>query len=109
MKKEIKSDIYEIVNRLKKIDKGYFVLYNNDKKLFELHHKLQKPTYLISLYDKLDRRSVVKTYNSLAKNSLQIFKEIEKTNNKLESYAHKIVFDKAKQNLKESLHLIQYF
>ena len=40
---------------------------------------------------------------------IEFHKEIEKTNNKLESYAHKIVFDKAKQNLKESLHLIQYF
>ncbi len=109
MKKEIKDDMFKIVQRVKSIDKDYFVMYDTNKKVYELHHKKEKPTFLITLFDRLDKRSIEKVYKSLSKNSFDIFRAIDKTNDNLDKYAHKLVLDKAKNNLDNVLPRFQYF
>ena len=42
MKIEIKEDLFDIVNRLKEIDDGYFVLYDLKKCRYEVHNKKQE-------------------------------------------------------------------
>lgn len=109
MKKEIFDDVYSIVKRIKALDKDYFVMYDYCSQCYELHHKKEKPTYLISLGKKLNRQSLVKVYKSQSKNSIEIFRSIERTNSNLEKYATKLVFDKAKNTLKEQLNDDKYF
>lgn len=109
MKKEIFDDVYSIVKRIKALDKDYFVMYDYCSKSYELHHKKEKPTYLISLGKKLNKQSLVKVYKSQSKNSIEIFRSIERTNSNLEKYATKLVFDKAKNTLKEQLNDDKYF
>jgi hypothetical protein len=103
MKKVILSDFYGIVQRIKKLDKDYFVVYNTMSKQYELHHKKQQPTFCITLYKKLDKRSLVKTYKSQTKNCLEIFRAIDKTNENIQNHATKYVANNAKQMLKENL------
>ncbi len=103
MKKNITSDFYGIVQDIKKIDRGYFVVYNTISKMYELHHKYQNPTFCITLYTKLDKRSLVKTYKSQTKNCLEIFKAIDKTNENIQNNATKYIANNAKQILKDNL------
>lgn len=109
MKKVIIDDLYGISKRIKAIDIGYFVMYDTDKKCYELHHKNERPTYLISLGPRLTRQSIEKVYKSQSKNCLDIFRAIEKTNENLEKYAKREMLDRAKCTLKENLKIEKYF
>ena len=42
---EIKHDVFYVAERLKEIDFKYFILYNTDKKKYEIHHSGQTDTY----------------------------------------------------------------
>ena len=60
MKKLITQDVYDIVKQIKQIDKNYFVMFDEEKKKYELHDHRNKPSLSITLYDKLDKRSIKK-------------------------------------------------
>ena len=108
MKKLITQDVYDIVKQIKQIDKNYFVMYDEEKKKYELHDQRYKPTFSITLYDKLDKRSVKKVFNSQSKNAVEIFKAIDKTNDNIEKYSTELIIDKVKCNIKEKLNNKKY-
>ena len=75
---EIYSDCLDIVKRLKEIDKDYFVVYNIERKTFELHNRAQeRDTFCLTLpYDTLDERAIFLTKKTLSKKRDELFKEI---------------------------------
>ena len=101
---EIYSDCLDIVKRLKEIDKDYFVVFNLERKTFELHNRAQeRDTFCLTLpYDTLDERAILLTKKTLSKKRDELFKEIEEENAKsLKSKCRKILND-AEARLYES-------
>ena len=59
MKIKINSDVFNIIDRLKQIDSGYFVLFNTNTKKFEIHNSETKNGYCLTIpYRQLDKRSL---------------------------------------------------
>lgn len=94
MKKLIK-DIYNICNRIKKIDKSYMLAYDFDSKKymvystninfsFEVIDSL-KLSYVCTLpYNELDARSINYLYQTKSQNLETLIKQIDEHNNKVE-------------------------
>ena len=45
MKIKIESDVFNIINRIKEIDDGYFIMYNTNSKKFEVHNEKNLNSY----------------------------------------------------------------
>lgn len=81
----IKSDLFNISNRIKQIDPKYFVVFNKKRKKFEVHYKRLKNTYELTIpYDSLDSRAVDFVQKTRIENRKKIMEEIEKSNKLLE-------------------------
>lgn len=101
----VKNDMYNIVNRLKSIDKDYFVMRNTVTNKYELHHKGQlNTTYTLTLpFDSLDARTINYVFQSRRENFDKLIKEMEITNKKLENKEIENILDMAKYDLKNKL------
>ena len=81
----IKNDLFNVVNRLKSIDKKYFVVYNCKNHKYEVHYKRAKNTYELTVpYDKLDSRTISLVLSTKIENQRDIFEKMEKENQLLE-------------------------
>ena len=82
---EIKNDVFDVVKRIKKIDRNYRVVYNTKKAAYELHNKAQIFTsYCLTFpYKFIDARMVDYTLKTQSKNREKILKEIEQENEKM--------------------------
>lgn len=85
MNLQIKSDVFDIVDRLKEIDKDYFVVFSLAKSKFELHHATQPmTTYCLTFpFDCLDERCVDLTLKTRRQNKEELIGEMERENEKL--------------------------
>lgn len=97
MKIEIKNDLFNVVKRLKNIDKDYFVVFDSKKQKFELHHSGQgRNTYCLTFpYTQLDARAILHTLITSVKNSEKLFFEIEKNNLQIEKGVQDKIVDEA--------------
>jgi len=94
MRIKIESDAHEIVDRIKEIDEGYFVIYNTDKGKFEVHNYKQANTYCISCpYECLDNRLLNLIFLSSVSNIDNIIEEIDRNNKDVEQEAASSVKD----------------
>lgn len=85
MKIEIKSDVFNIVKRVKEIDEGYYILFDLSKNVFELHYRFQPNSYCFSFnYESLDNRLIDNVYASIISNIDNIIEDIDNNNVKLE-------------------------
>lgn len=84
---KLKSDLYNISKRIKKIDKGYYVVFNTVTKKFEIHNSLQLgSTYCLTLpYAELDERALKYVHKTKSENIEKILEQIEKDNKLKES------------------------
>lgn len=103
MKTIIKDDLFGIVNRLKKIDRDYFVLFNHKNNKYELHNKAQLGnTYCLTFpYKTLDYRAITHTLKTSVRNCEKIFYEIDKVNESIEKSAHNKILDECEYKLKD--------
>ena len=78
----VDSDCLGIIERLRSIDKDYFVVFDIDKKKFELHNKSQfSNSYCLTFpFDEIDERMVCLTLKTRVQNSDKFFQEMEKEN-----------------------------
>ncbi|MGN1213218.1 MAG: hypothetical protein ACI4TZ_04165 [Christensenellales bacterium] len=77
----IKNDLFNIVNRLKSIDKKYFIVYNCKKHKYEVHYRRAKNTYELTVpYDKLDARTISLVQKTKIENQRQFLESIEREN-----------------------------
>ena len=85
MFKLVKNDLFNISNRLKSIDKKYFVVYNTSKHRYEVHYNRAKNTYELTIpYKNLDARTINLVFSTKLENQKQIYQKIEQENQLLE-------------------------
>lgn len=99
---KIKSDAFNIVERIKKIDKGYYAVYNTTKNRYEIHNKSQKTnTFCIACDNGLNFNVINKLRKTRIENMQKIIAEITSHNEKLELDQKNKVLDKASWKARE--------
>ena len=82
---EITNDVLFVTDRLKEIDFNYFIVYNLKRKVYEVHHKGQKDTYVLTVpFSELDERTVDFVNKTRVENRDRLLRELEIENQKLE-------------------------
>jgi len=86
MKIKIENDVFDIINRLKEIDEGYYIVYNTNSKKNEIHNKYTKNSYCLTIpYSQLDERTIVLANNTHVRNYKKILESIEENNDRLQT------------------------
>lgn len=104
MKKYIKinSDVFNIVTRIKSLNKNYFVLFNKITNTFELHTKERINSFELTLpRGNLDARTISFIQKQLNRNVLQVIKEVEEHNKNLENKKNAAILEESAYKLKE--------
>lgn len=84
MKIKIESDVFDICNRIKEIDDGYFILYNIKNNKYEIHNFKQLNSYCLTVpYDELDEKTLKSILETKIEYIDNIIEEID-NNNKIE-------------------------
>lgn len=101
---EIESDCLDIIKRIKAVDEDYFVIFDLDKKKFELHNKSQGGnTYCLTFpFDSLDERAVTLVLKTRVQNSDALFEEMQRENEKQEKDNIKKIWNDFKETLYDS-------
>ena len=99
----VESDVYGIADRLKEIDKGYFVVFNPNNQRYQLHHSEQPDSsYCLTFpYEGLDDRAVEHTRRTSVTRAKTIFAEMKAHNEKLERDNNNKVADEVAWKAKE--------
>lgn len=98
----IMSDVFDIVDRVKEIDEGYFIVYNTSKNRYEVHNKKQfGSTFCITCENGLNSQVITKLRKSKIENIEKILKEIEQNNQKIEENNKKIAHSETSFKLEE--------
>lgn len=97
----IENDVYFISQRLKEIDKGYFIVLNKSKQKFEVHNIFQRGgSYCFTLpYSCLDQRAIDYTLKTRSQNMEKIIQEIDAQNKQIEANNLKIIRNKIEEVL----------
>ena len=100
---KIEQDVFNIVNRIKDIDNGYYIVFNTKSKKFEVHNSSQvMSSYCLTCpYDSLDQRLLEYAQKTRIVNIDKILEEIDETNIKIEKEIDDERVDKSKIMLKE--------
>ncbi len=99
---KIEEDVFDIVKRLKEIDFSYYVVFNTQKKKFEVHSSVQKNSYCLTVpYDILDSRTISLTLKTRRENVEKILAEIEEQNKNLEKENKRQIDDLCEDKAKE--------
>lgn len=94
----IKNDVFNVANRLKSIDKNYFVIYNSNRQKYEVHYKRSGNTYELTVpYDQLDARTIKLVHTSKVENQKQIFENLEKQNALFEQANKKAILENTRR------------
>lgn len=81
----VQTNAFNIPERIREIDSGYFVMFNPDTGKYEVHHKEQDYTLALNLpYDELDARAIRYVHETRVENIRKIQAEIEANNEKIE-------------------------
>lgn len=99
----ISSDVFNICNRIKKIDKYYFIIYNDKTGKFEIHNSKQPfCSYCLTVpYDSLDNRTLNLVHKTLFTKKEELFKEMEQFNDNLSMQNNKKLIDDTNYLLKK--------
>lgn len=87
MKIPVKSNVFKIPERLKEIDKSYFVMYDTIIDKFEIHSTENKDgsTYCLTLpYEELDSRAIDYVRKTRVENAKKLWEEMKRNNEMLE-------------------------
>lgn len=98
---QIFTDPFFICQRLKEIDKSYFVMFDLEKKNYQLHSSEQRGnSYCLTFpFDCLDARAVEHARKTRVENEEKIIEEIDRENKRLE----KKLINEEINRLKEAL------
>lgn len=83
----VKSDLFGITARLRQIDSGYIVYFNNKTHQYEVHNNRQVGnSYCLTVpYRQLDARTVDLVNATRVQNAERLFAQIEQDNQQLSS------------------------
>lgn len=99
----IETSTFNIPERLKAIDEGYFVVRNHETHQFEVHHSGQiGDTFCLSIpYDELDYRTIQRVRETQIQYIDNIVAEMERNNEKLEADRDKKLKDYTETTTRE--------
>lgn len=105
MRVRITNDVYNIANRIKDIDKGYYVLYDTSRGNFEIHHSHQADTtYCVTLpYKTLDERALNYVLHTRVDNIENIIEDIDRENMRQENAEKTRVLSQFNDSLSDML------
>ena len=100
---KIDTDVYEIANRIKEIDRDYVIYFNTSKNQFEVHNLSQKQdTYCLRVpYSVLDERTLKLTRQTSSANMKIILNQIENENELAKNAEKRQVFNKFNDQLEQ--------
>lgn len=93
---KIKKDLFNIVSRIKKIDNGYFIIFNKLKNRYEVHNKKQKGNTLAFCCDDLtlDKNVLIKAHKTSVRNSKKLIKDMIRNNEELDKKNEELIKEK---------------
>lgn len=99
----IESDVFNISQRIKEIDEGYFIVFNPTNQRYELHHSEQADSSYCSTlpYEELDGRAIERTREMSAARARIILAEMKAHNEKLEHDNNKKIENEVAWKAKE--------
>ena len=98
----VKNDAFNICERIKRINPYYFVVYNTDKKQYEVHNSKQfSNTLCITCDNGLNYSVISKLWKTKIENIDKIIQEIDENNEKIEKDAKNEVLDVANVKVRE--------
>ena len=99
--KRIYSDPFDICDRLKSIDEGYYVVYNVKRDKYEVHNFFYADTFCFVVpYKSLDSRTIDYCLKTRRQNAKKIFDEIDEQNAKLEAEEKKKLMESSEERIK---------
>jgi len=102
MKIKIESDVFDIVDRIKEIDDGYYIILNTQNNKFELHNRNQINSYCFSIENNcLDNRLIDKILYTSIINIDNIVNDIDNYNNEIENNNFNKISHQSKYMLNE--------
>lgn len=102
MKIKIDSDVHDIVDRIKDIDEGYYIVFDTTKNKYELHNYNQLDSYCLTIpYDNIYSRILSLVMLSSVSNMDNIMEEIDNNNTDIENKCIKHIKDVADYKLRE--------
>ena len=102
MKIKIENDVFEITQRIKEIDEGYYIVFDTKKQMYELLNYMQPNTYCLTIpYDNLDRRLIDLLLYTNVSNIDNVVNDIDNNNSNIERNALKNVKNQAEYMVKE--------
>lgn len=102
MKIKIEEDLFDVVSRIKEIDDGYFVLFDDVKGMYEIHNINQQDTYCLTYpYNGFDSRAVDIVLYSNINNIDNIVGDIDNNNKYIENNANSKLSDQSRFMLSE--------
>ena len=101
----IAHDVYNIANRIKDIDRDYYIVYNTDCSRFEVHHSSQiGSTYCCSVpYNALDERTLNYVYMTQSTNIENILEDIDRENKLRENAEKSCVLSRFNDSIENTL------
>lgn len=101
----IGDDLFGIAKRLKRIDDGYFLVYNRATKKYEVHNSknIGNTLSLVSPFETLDIRLVHLVRKTRVERSVELIKEMDEQNERLEKSKNAEIKDNANERLKDAL------
>ena len=105
MKIRIFHDVYNISQRIKNLDRYYFILFNTSKGKFEVHNSSQlDSTYCLTLpFNQLDERTLTYVYQTMSTNIEKILENIENENRQKESAEKSSALNQAYSLIEENI------
>ena len=99
----VKRDLFNISNRIKSIDRKYFIVFNKVKNKYEIHYDRIKNTYELTIpYNELDARTVNLVLKTRIENKKALLEQMEQENLKLEKEQQKQILEKLNRSIYES-------
>ena len=85
MKIKIENDVFEITERIKEIDEGYYIVFDTKKQAYELHNLEQPNSYCLTVpYANLDARLIDLLLYTNIGNIDNIIEDIDNNNSVIE-------------------------
>ncbi len=100
---KIENDLFDLNNRIKEIDEGYFIAFNTKTKNFEVHNSFQPYSTFCLLVPKNKLNAALLEYVRKTRSSRQkkLLEEMEKSNAKLEKEGRTKIIEEAAEKFEE--------
>lgn len=104
----ITGDVFDITQRIKEINEGYYLVYNHKYLRYEVYYNVGfTPTLVLTWNNTLDMRIIKKLYDTRIENLKKIINEIERNNEYIQNRAIEKAIDKAGYETKQYLTYVQ--